>query len=331
LSTREITDLFFSYLNTTLEAVANFKPDIIHANHFSLISWIARYIYALEKVKYLITSHGSDLYTILADKRYMPLCEDSLRKSKFMTVVSTDSRTKLVKSFRPIYKNKAQRNSIKIIPGAIDIAAFPENIDSSYLDEKYDIRGKQIVLFTGRLISQKGAKYLVKAAKDIKAEVFIIGDGPEKEKLAEEISQKGLANVHLIGYLQGKELRDFYYRADIFVAPSVWDEPLGLSILEAMAAKCAVITTRKGGIPLLIKDGVNGFFVHPRNSFQIAQVCNKLLESAELREKIGRAARKTVLEKFTWKKTALKFHRLYGEICGNGTKKECPAAATSIK
>jgi len=157
-------------------------------------------------------------------------------------------------------------------------------------------------------------RYLVRAAKDIKGEVFIVGDGPEKQYLQTLINRKKLQNVHLIGYLTGQDLIEFYYRADVFVAPSVWEEPMGFTILEAMASKTPVIATRRGGIPMLVKHGYNGLFVKVRNSKEIASACNKLLEDDELRKKLGENARKTVEEKFTWKQIAQKFNRLYKKL-----------------
>lgn len=316
LSDREITEIYKSYLDTTLDAVANFNPDIIHVHHLSLISWVARYIGALKKIKYIITSHGSCLYNILADKRYSSLSGDALRHARAITVVSGDSRSKLLRMFGGNIKK-----NIYVMPGGVDMGSFPSQFDTMALDEKYQLQDKKIVLFTGRLISHKGTSYLVKAAKNIKGEVFIIGDGPEKQYLLSLVETKKLKNVHLIGYLNSQELIEFYYRADVFVAPSVWDEPLGLTILEAMAARTPVIATRKGGIPLLIKDGYNGFFVEARNAGRIAEECNKLLENDELRKKIGENARKTVAEKFNRKITALKFLRLYEKIAKNGIKK----------
>ncbi len=306
LSSREITAVYKSYLDTTLEAVANFEPDLIHVQHLSLISWVARYIKAIKNIRYIITSHGSCLYSILDDKRYFSLSEDAVRHARAITVVSGDSRSKFLKTFGRNYSK-----NLSIIPGGVDMKSFPKQLDTSRLDKKYKIEGKKVVLFTGRLISDKGVSYLVKAAKDIQGEVFVAGEGPEKQHLLNLIDKKQLENVHLLGYLSGQKLINFYYRADVFVAPSVWDEPLGLTIVEAMAAKTPVIATRKGGIPLLVKHNVNGLFVRPRNSQKIAEACNKLLKDDKLREKMGDAARKTVEEKFNWKKIALKFHRLY--------------------
>ncbi len=315
LSEREITDIYKSYLDATLEAVANFEPDIIHVHHLSLTNWVVRYINALKNIKYIITCHGSCLYNILADKRYLPLCEDAVKAAKAITVVSGDTRIKFLKTF-----GKNYNKNLYIIPGGVDINTYPLQLNTSALDKKYKIKDKKIILFTGRLTSHKGVKYLVKAAKNINGEVFIIGGGPEEQYLSNLVDRQGLKNVHLLKYMNGQELINFYYRTDLFVAPSVWDEPLGLTILEAMAAKTPVIATRKGGIPLLIKNGYNGIFVKVRNSQKIAEACNKLLKNDDLRKKMGENARKTVEQNFTCKKTALKFHRLYRRIYKNNKK-----------
>ena len=321
LSPREIIDVYKSFLNTAIEAVANFEPDIIHVHHLSLISWVARFISPLRNLKYVLTSHGACLYNILADRRYFSLTDDAARNARAITFVSGDSRSKFIKMFGKNYKK-----NIHVIPGGVDMSSFPVKLDTSSLDEKYNIKDKKVILFTGRLISHKGVRYLVNAAKDIKGEIFLIGDGPERQYLTSLIAQKQIKNVHLTGYLMGQELISFYYRADIFVTPSVIDEALGLTILEAMASKTPVIATRKGGIPLLVKHGVNGFFVKPRNSQDIAATCNKLLDNDELRKKMGENARKTVEERFNWKIIAAKFDRLYKKIkLGKNGKTAKPA------
>jgi len=315
LSNREITDIYEAYLDTTLEAVINFEPDLIHANHLSLVSWVARYVRALRGTRYIITSHGSCLSHILEDKRYLPLCEDAVRGARAITTVSGNTRSRILRVFGREY-----RKNLYIIPGGVDIKLFPKEVDTSPIDKKYKLKGKKIVLFCGRLSSEKGARYLVRAAKDIKGEVVIVGGGPEEQHLSQFIKRRKLKNVHLLGYLPHEELVDFYYRADVFVAPSVVEEALGLSILEAMAAKTPVVATRKGGIPTLIKSGKNGLFVKVRNSSEIVRACNKLLEDNELRKKMAETARETVEKKFTWKKTAQKMQSLYKRILGNGKK-----------
>lgn len=328
LSPREITTVYEAFLNTMIEAVANFEPDLIHVHHLSLISWVARYVSALKGIKYIITSHGSCLFHILSDRRYLSLSEEAARYAKAITTVSGDSRSKLLKLLGPQY-NK----NVYIIPGAVNINYFPLRLETPELNEKYQLSDKKIVLFTGRLISHKGVRYLVKAAKDIKAEVYLVGDGPERQYLEALIAQKNIKNVHLLGYLSGQDLVHFYYRAQVFVAPSVIDEALGLTILEAMASSTPVISTRKGGIPTLIKHGFNGFFVKPKNAKNIAEMCNKLLENDVLRTTMGTNARKTIEEKFTWEKTANSFDRLYKKVLRipNGKNHKLAKPLTAVK
>jgi len=158
--------------------------------------------------------------------------------------------------------------------------------------------------------------------------VFIAGAGTEATNLKKIAKDNGIKNVHFLGYMgknRKKEFEEFYYRADVFVAPSVWDEPLGLVILEAMVCSTPVVVTRKGGIPLAVKDGYNGLFVKSRNSTDIAKKVNKILHKKQLKRRLGVNARKTVLEKFTWKKIAAKFTRIYKinkNGNGNGHKKK---------
>ncbi|OGK34425.1 hypothetical protein A3F58_01540 [Candidatus Roizmanbacteria bacterium RIFCSPHIGHO2_12_FULL_37_9b] len=140
-----------------------------------------------------------------------------------------------------------------------------------------------------------------------------MGDGPERKYLENLIQKYRLTNVHLLGYFSQKlgELDDFYLRADVYVAPSVWSEPLGLVILESMVHKTPVIVTRKGGVSTIVKDGVNGFLVRPKSSNEIATKVNLLIENEKLRYKMGENAYRTVVQRFNWDKIAGKFYRLY--------------------
>jgi glycosyltransferase involved in cell wall biosynthesis len=182
------------------------------------------------------------------------------------------------------------------------------------IDAKFGLKDKKVVLFTGRLTENKGVKYLIRAAKDIKGTVLILGGGAEKEKLENLIKAEKIKNVIMGGYINPAKaslFHEFYERADVYVSPSVWEEPLGLTILEAMAAGTPVVATKKGGIVSVIKEGENGFFVRARNSKQIAETVNMLLVNDELRVKVSENARKTIENNFTWQKIASQFEEIY--------------------
>jgi glycosyltransferase involved in cell wall biosynthesis len=199
-------------------------------------------------------------------------------------------------------------DQIRVIPGGVDIEEF-KKINTDDIDKKFDLKGKKVVVFAGKLTPYKGVKYLIYAAKKIKGEIIILGDGSERKNLEEIVAKEQIKNVRFLGHLGNDTnfLVKFYSRADVFVAPSVWDEPLGLVILEAMACETPVVVTRKGGIPLALKDGKNGLFIRPRNANDIAEKVNYLLDNDEKRFKMGQKAREIAVEKFSWKIIAQRF------------------------
>lgn len=302
--------IYSSYLITTLRACQKFRPQILHVFHTAFLPPVARLVKVLYKVPLVITTHGSDLHYLQKDKRFIGPIKDTCRVSTSVTANSTFTRQWFFKLFGKEFSRK-----LRTIPAGVRLDNNSK--DTSWIDKKYDLKGKKVVLFTGRLTAHKGVKYLVSAAREIKGEVLILGDGPERKYLKEMIKEYKLLNVHLLGYMNPqdfKKFHDFYARADVYVAPSVWDEPLGMVILEAMASKTPVISTRKGGIKSIVKDGYNGYLVRPRNATQIAEKVNKLLENDALRVKIGARARDTVEQKFTWEKVADKFERIYKRL-----------------
>jgi glycosyltransferase involved in cell wall biosynthesis len=309
LSAKEITDIFRYFLISTARAVEDFKPDIIHVHHASVFLWVVNLIKLLYKVNFIVTVHGTGIATAEKNKIYVAPSQEPLIRAKKIISVSGDTKEWLLRVF-----NRELSDKTRIIPGGAHVDAFPLDKKIKIINKKYNLKGKKIVLFAGKLTEQKGVYYLVKAAKNIKGDVYIIGDGPDKKIFEDIIVKRDLKNVHLLGYMgddKKEELREFYYRADVFVAPSVWDEPLGLVILEAMSCKTPVVATRKGGIPLAVKDGFNGFLIRSKNSTQIAEACNKILDNEKMRKKMGEAARQTVEQKFTWNKIAKKYIRIY--------------------
>jgi len=264
-------------------------------------------IKSLYQIPYIISVHGSELPTVQKDRRYNPLTGDALRRARRIVPNSFWTKEWLFKVFGDDF-----RSLVRVIPGGVDIKRFNPNLDTSDIDKKYGLKGKKVVMFAGKLTAYKGVKYLIKAARKINAEVCILGEGPERKNLEKRVADYKLKNVHFIGHMcAGNDLNRFYRRADVFVAPSVWDEPLGLVILEAMACKTPVVVTRKGGIPLAVKDGINGYFVRPRNSMEISEKVNIHLSDETRRVKMAENARRIVEDKFSWDAIAHRFILMY--------------------
>jgi len=295
------------YLLRSAKAIERFRPNVIHCFHTAFLPPIARQLANLYRIPYLITTHGSDLYYFKEDNRWKTQVYDASRRAKYITANSNFTRQWYLDMFGHDLSKKT-----KTIPAGIS-NNIDFNRDVSWIDKKYNFQHDKMVLFTGRLTEHKGVEYLIKAARQIKAEVIIAGDGPERKYLESLILKFKLTNVHMVGYFSYKldTINDFYLRSDVYVAPSVWNEPLGLVILEAMVNKTPVVVSRKGGVTTLVKDGYNGFLIRPRSPKLIAEKVNLLLQDEKLAEKMGERAYKTVTEKFSWDKIATKFYNLY--------------------
>ncbi len=310
---KELGEIYNSYLKTSIGAVADFEPEIIHVFHTAFLPGIARVLKILYGIKFIITTHGSDLSYLESDRRFIGLIDDANRVARYITAVSESTKRRYLKMFGINLRHKT-----KVIMGGVDVSRYKKNMEArAQINKKYGLEGKKVVLFTGRLTENKGVRYLIKAAKSIKGTVLIVGGGGEKENLEKLIKSEGIKNVIMIGYINREKasiFHEFYERADVYVSPSVWEEPLGLTILEAMAAGTPVVATKKGGIVSVIKEGENGFFVRARNSKQIAETVNMLLDNDELRAKISQNASRTIRENFTWDKIASQFEEIYAKF-----------------
>ena len=137
-----------------------------------------------------------------------------------------------------------------------------------------------------------------------------------KGKLTPEIAEK----VKFTGFIQRQDLVDRYYDADIFVFPPVWDEGFGLPPVEAMAAGVPVVGSRSGALPETVMDGETGFLVEKNDPDALAKQILRLLQDEDLREKMGRAARRRALATFTWERAADLLATRYRRLCNNSPR-----------
>lgn len=132
--------------------------------------------------------------------------------------------------------------------------------------------------------------------------------------LKEHLSPEVIDKVSFLGYVVHSRLADLYRNTDVFVFPSVWDEPFGMPIVEAMATEVPVVATRGGGITEIIEDGKTGVLVERGNAAELAKAILTLLQDDQLREKMGKAARQRAVEYFSWEQTSAKLLMLFESL-----------------
>ena len=110
------------------------------------------------------------------------------------------------------------------------------------------------------------------------------------------------------------ELPPLYRSSGMLVLPSVWEEPFGIPLVEAMASGIPVVATRVGGIPEVVEDGVTGLLVPPDDPGALAQAIVSLVEDPARAHALGAAGRRRAEERFSWDSVAARLHGLYGEL-----------------
>lgn len=135
---------------------------------------------------------------------------------------------------------------IRQLPYFMDATGTPNTKPGTYL------------LYFGRLSREKGVDTLLEAMDGITTPLKIVGTGPQEHTLRLYAKEHSITNVEFLGFKQGQELHDLVRNAMGIVVPSRWHENYPFVILEAFAAGKAVIGTRRGGIPELVKDGERG-------------------------------------------------------------------------
>jgi len=219
--------------------------------------------------------------------------------------------------FNQVKRQSIPEDKIRLVFLRVDLNLFNPNLRGSDSRKRRDIT----IGYIGRLVEGKGLEDLLMAIKNLNFKfqisnfkVLIYGEGPIKNKLKKMAQELNIGNkIEWRGFVPYSKVPEALSQIDIFVYPS-WHEGFGRSIMEALAMKKAVVATRVGGIPDLIKDNENGFLVSPHNPQELAQKIKMLMENKELREKFGRAGREWVSENFEWNDGIKKFANLFLEL-----------------
>jgi glycosyltransferase involved in cell wall biosynthesis len=189
-------------------------------------------------------------------------------------------------------------------------------------------------LSVGRLVPKKGFPDLIEAlgvlrGRGVAFRAMIVGAGPERSKLEEQIKRLNLSDiVTLPGAVTQEELVGIYKEATVFALPCrILDDGdrdgLPNVLLESMSMGLPVISSPISGIPEVIRNGENGLLVPERDVNALAAALELLLHDAELRERLGRNARSTIVSEMSADAMAQKLAGLFFSAIGRTV--EAPA------
>jgi glycosyltransferase involved in cell wall biosynthesis len=293
--------------NAIRKILALHPPDILHSHRYkeNILAFLAGRFYP--RVSLISTQHGlpeifdQDVSWTgrLASKANFFALSRYFRK---VVAVSGNIRTYFVNDLGFC----AER--VAVIHNGIEM---PPTVCSKAAD------GSFVIGSSGRLFPVKDYPLMVRIAQELarKREISFVlaGDGPERVAVEKAIDECGLTGrFALKGHLE--DMDSFYRGLNLYLNTSV-HEGIPMTILEAMACGLPVIAPQVGGIREIIEDGVEGFLVSNRDPKAFAEKC-LLLQDAELRQRMGQAARAKVERGFSAEHMARKYFQLYRELAG---------------
>jgi glycosyltransferase involved in cell wall biosynthesis len=156
-----------------------------------------------------------------------------------------------------------------------------------------------VIVTVTRLRPPKDTLTLVRALQIVAPHLhhaLIVGDGPDRSLISAAIAEAGLTDrVELLG--DRSDVPNLLARSDIFVL-ATHSEGMPLALLEAMAEGLPVVASAVGGMPEIIQDGKNGLLVPAGNPVALARALHRLMMDADLRSRLGSAARRTIAEHY---------------------------------
>jgi glycosyltransferase involved in cell wall biosynthesis len=209
---------------------------------------------------------------------------------------------------------------LRLLPNGISLTAL--QVPESREEARARLGAAGLCLgAVGRLEEQKGHAYLIQALPLVLREVgevtlLVAGEGRLRESLERQVRELGVAShVHFLGTRRDMPL---VYRAlDVLALPSLW-EGLPLALLEAMGAGLPVVASAVGGVPEVVRDGVNGRLTPPGDAPALAAAIVELARRPEQRAALGEAAQETVRQGYSRESMLDKLAAFYLELYEQG-------------
>ncbi|NLC58211.1 MAG: glycosyltransferase family 4 protein [Armatimonadetes bacterium] len=294
----------------------------LHAHFASVPTTVARYASQLLGIPFSFAAHARDIY--VAGRQDPGGLGANLRDAAFVITCTEYNRRHLLANFPDVPPAKIHRVYHGIDPRRFAAAANGRAGEGqgtlqvpARLENAVGTRGQSVqILAVGRLLRKKGLHVLVEACGLLKQRGYefalvLVGDGPEKRHLTElAVGCQLVDRALFLGALTQEELLPLYAQSHILALPCVMGrggdrDGLPNVILEALAARLAVVSTPLSGIPEVVEDGVTGLLVPPEDAGALAAALERLITDPELRRRLGEAGCARVCRDFDIRKSPL--------------------------
>ena len=271
------------------------RYDVVHI-HISKAGILGRFAARLAGVPTIVHTYHGNVAELagsnLSTRLYLHLERRAARISQTLVAVSNDVRNCL------LAMGVGQPKQYTVIPNGIDMSQYASG---EARERPGELTGQPIVGTVSSLTPEKGVDVLLRAMSLLvdrfpKLQLYVVGDGPLRSQLEREARDRAIdARVCFAGI--DPEVHPWLSSTDVFVLPSR-SEGMGRVLQEAMASGVAVVASRVGGIPELVRDGVSGLLVDPDDPAALAEAIGDLLDDDARRRQLADAGRRFVADSY---------------------------------
>ncbi len=295
----------------TVRALERLRPDVVHV-HEPLVPMVGLAAAFGSPAPLVVTFHAwSD-----EDRAYRlvrPLGRRLLARTAVAVTVSRAAAEYHASALA------IDPGSLRIVPNGVEVAPFRQAADTVG-DQRPP--GPPRVVFVGRLEPRKGVLVLARAFRQLLAThpdaiLTVIGDGPQRHELAASLSGVPASQVRLAGRVSSEVLAQRLAEADVAVAPALGGESFGIVLLEAMAARTAVVASDLPGYRSVVTDGRDGLLVPSGDPDALAATLTRLLAEPQRRAAVVEAGEQTA-SAHDWTAVASELRAVYREALRSG-------------
>ncbi|MCS6945212.1 MAG: glycosyltransferase family 4 protein [Sutterellaceae bacterium] len=198
---------------------------------------------------------------------------------------------------------------IVVIPNGINLEAFGATVPSDEAKRRLGLAGRVVLGFTGFVRPWHGLEQVIDfIAETRRADLFllVVGDGPARSALAAHAERRGVAGqVRFTGVVSRAAVPAMVAAFDVALQPAATPYASPLKLFEYLALGRAIVAPNQPNLAEILEDGKNGLLFDPAQPGDLARALSRLVNDAALRERLGRAARETILLKgLTWRQNA---------------------------
>ena len=316
---------YFAFYPEIVKKLLSVKLDVLHVHGFGFIQQdfaVNKLKKMFPQTKLVCTPHGPFMalksYPLPAriyKAIYLPRIRKSLKNYDAIIQVNPYQKKWMAKDYG------IEESKIRFVPNGIDDAAFLKlpSAKQAKIIQKFGIKNSFTITYLGRIQKYKGIDQVIEILpelKKIKPSIKFVAmgqDADDAQRLTALAKSKGVwDNFILTGRVNEEEKLAILDKSEIFIFPSEW-EAFGIVVLEAMARKNAIISTRTEGGVFLIAPGKNGFLFNYQNRKELLEVLKKTILEGSLRKKMQNN-NYIKSKKFLWKDVSIQLLKIYREL-----------------